>query len=659
MRLSQLSATLLDQILGPQLSYAFLDLWLCGDRLLNAKLCAGLSSVDLIASGAVKNRFPRAVLELRALRHFKLYSHFNLKDSSKIWPVILRALPSSLKSLSLGIGLIRTILHNYEPQGENPEPLLSHYGGSISPMVELCTLFPHLEVLSIDAWIISSASDLLALPTTLTHLSCDQLVIDYKALAHTDYKGIGLLPRALIRLDCEVQFSRSPADTAMFLADWALAPPNLEFIRGITGIYVNTYDWLPRTLRQIVEIARPKWTLARARSLPPMLEDWELSECDHATFAAEGTDWAAECPQTLKTLLLGMSLSSASLSHLPRSITSIVSYMYVLWKDVRECMERLGDGSLTEKSYSIWPSSLAHFSGNGSSISDVILLPRGLRGLKLRMDTLPEENDFEHWCLHFPPSLESLSMTFDRLYEELGVVSFQPLPSSLTELDLESAQDIVFDIPSLEQSLPASLQALSLPITAIPWKSSSTPLVLPSGLTQLRVAAWRFSWNFLSLPATLTDFVVSNLLDCANEGEDFAAGLPQSLTALVFDKPNAAKPITFSASSFKTLPHLRNLSIVRLGLFPSATLRSLSPHLTSLCLPLEDMEEDDAPFIPKRLLHVNFQLPSEAKVWASLTIAEKYWPIVALPAVPSDHTDFQDIVHMRFKEIVADGTLPW
>lgn len=161
--LADLPFFILDQILGNEsTSYTSIKLWQCGSKLLNAKLCRGLTFLKLKAHKlCLSVQVPRMIFALESLRHLDIDAgSCSLVPSRNFWPSLITRLPKTLETLILEQPQgLRYCFMNYPAPSTTeglttlgailPSPIITNYPRGASPAIDLEKCFPRLRRLEL------------------------------------------------------------------------------------------------------------------------------------------------------------------------------------------------------------------------------------------------------------------------------------------------------------------------------------------------------------------------------------------------------------------------------------------------------------------------------------------------------------------------------
>ena len=184
---------ILSQIFGSEYaSFLVIRVWLCGSTTLNKKLSTGLSYLRLSLHHFATCKYPRLVSEFHNLRHFAITSRSNLVSDPSDWTRTMKSLPSTLISISIDSPDCEHCLSDFEANGAHTatsaQSELPTSTEGVPPALDLATLFPCLQTLSITESILLSSHRFTKLPATLTELTAAIGLIynsDDKSAAHS------------------------------------------------------------------------------------------------------------------------------------------------------------------------------------------------------------------------------------------------------------------------------------------------------------------------------------------------------------------------------------------------------------------------------------------------------------------------------------------
>lgn len=633
--LLDLPPEILDHIIGSRdSSFVVINLWKCGNHLLQKKLASGLTYVHLEGSKFFPSLFPLLLCNLRALRYLSVSSPENLMKSVIGWKAVRSQLSSTLETLRLASHDSEHAFFNFAPgtDEDDPEAIDTQYPRGVSRFIDMEKLFPRLQTLDFGGSSCLQFGDAAALPSTLTHLCVGTFFLDYTDEAGApDKRLVSALPKSLKSLGASVQLRVGWKGTigdneeaiARLHKDWSEVPPQLDYLRTCTITPPEPdldLSWLPKKLKGALTLA-PQYSFSPERktilSLPTQLEELSISNLP----SSYGQDWVADLPKHLTKLTLSphRSLLGAVVTHLPRSLTSLTSHQRLFeWSEIESAMESCGEGKF-------WPPNLETLllPSESLAVEYIRLLPKTLKMLSVTVSD-PRDRHTDQTPLKidgraFPPHLENLTLEFADYVGQFVPINLEhSLPPTLTSLSWKGFLE--FEFETIGRNLPAALKSLS--IAEVKIKNGHTALLLPPGLTQFECYEWCDGW-FSALPRTLTDFKIGSLYKGMepNFSADIASfeGLPASLTSFtvfkctaIFDPP---------PSHLDHLVNLKHLSMDRLQNTPSRVLRVLPRGLEKLVIGINEIDAADAPFIPPALRMVLFG--------PNAFVAPQYWPLRA------------------------------
>ena len=600
--LSHLPASILDLILSnSSCSYLIIKLWKTGNALLRNNLANGITYVNLRHHKIFESSYPRLLSCLPKLRTLSLYSDTNIiGESIDTWTQVLKHLPRTLESLSI----------------DSPDSCWSILSGQDTKprLLPLARMFPALRTLGLTGqwagvngrWpkqFPVSPEDFRELPPSLTCLKWNSISVT------NDYFDLfAALPRSLTSLEAGLNFKRLKAE------DCQNAPPNLTNIESLSVVSLDDDSRLPSSITKTAY-----WTLSTAsiRALPPALISLNLLGRGRGSAALD--DWLPDLPRGLTRLSLGSTRDNYLARHLlslPLTLTDLSFYSSPfdlegikktlvstsLWlprlKSLECLIEQVEPGFLA-----VLPRSLTHlsvtFKVEQHPDAEVAIDGEELPPLLSTLNVYVASGKACKLTSTLPSSLKSVRWDADDARKTLSVENIKKLPSSVTTLS--GALNLSHDCPIDSSLFPAHLTVLNVQTLQAKWLAG-----LPRKLAHLNIQSlYRLSVTndaslFEDLPPTLETIGIAQL----NEGREV---------------------ISFSASSFSSLPKLTFLYINGNVCYPSAVLRGLSRRLTGLTLPLESLEEVDLPFIPPLLSSVNF---GPKVVLKSSPVVALHWPLL-------------------------------
>lgn len=619
---------ILAQVLQFPNSRLILKLWLCGNRSLQSKLVSATSDIDLKAIRGSARTIPQMVLHLTKLRRLCISSDRELLRDQLRWYEFIEALPKTIERLEL---LSIDAFNLFSPkEGASPN----------TPLVDLHTRLPHLQLLRLDLNTSTSRGFTQFLPPTLTVLHCT-LLLDYTVV---EGNRVAHLPRSLSELRGTTHIMAKSKHS--IAADWKAAPPSLE---NGGDIYFDQYSptsfkWLPQSLRRVYfDPSIAPWTTKTLRSLPPLLKTLELSIAPNIQIDAK---WMACLPTTLEFLGIRFHEPSAlatSLVHLPRSLTQL---------DLSGASPTLDFNVLHAEIASIgvanfWPPNLGEvrFGSDIIGPEHIKLLPQTLHSLTFGL-SVPTDAELEDINLHqfvdpqlFPQALKTLLMDLTNLasFEE------KPIPSLARLTPSEG--------PPMLKSLPSSLETLHLDLSLPLLTNTLHSKMIPQGLADLSLYNGACEM-FEFLPRSLTKLMIYHLLDVQTSAKiksgSFFAGLPSTLQYLTLNVLESdLKPCALPAEPLSTmLPHLRILRVrSSAAFFPSRFIRELPTLLEDLSICIPQIDKKDAPFLPQHLHKCEIRSLS----WYECPYMAEYWPLRCIFDIPYFAGDFRKKAQARLK----------
>lgn len=626
--LNTLPSTIFGLILdGSDRSCLILDLWKCGNRLLNGKISQGVTEVHLShpsfrmfrVQEAPRSLYPRILSNLHNLRSLTIETRANLTRFPAEGQLELCKLPLSLERLVIRSPDAEYGLLNFAPESaESHSPyIVTDYPRGPSRYWKIASYWPRLHTLEIAGGNPSpELSDLAGLPDSLTSLTSS-------ARTHRT-PFMHLLPRHLVRLEMDADAS---------VLDFSQAPPSLEYISAVSATsmqkdnsIVSFIASLPASLH-LGTLRLSTWSSHYAQALSQVNLDILYLQGKMGSPIADTEHWIAELPRSLKQLhlpVMGVSLSPlfAHVPELPPGLTKLdINANNTDWDGLEGFIERSGG---VEK---YWPKSLRFFTycpSTAPTVAHFDLLPASLTSLRINYPSSEQEFQDGKTVIdvsELPKSLTACALQYRSSAASTQIFFKGTMPTSLKVFDFTPPS--VFDGASLvstfsSESSPLVQFALTsmLPI--------NEPLALPSQIESLILQRWQFSW-FGAIPKNVTRLSISSLADCSSfseaQGTDLFAALPSSLTKLeLVTSAGVTEPqnnILFASSSLSTLTNLKHLEISsKIGRFPSSVFRSMSPNLLMLELAIDSFDLSDAPFVPTSILQGT--LSGESVDWAPL-----------------------------------------
>lgn len=596
MMLSHLPSDLLGFILGESdSSYLVLDLWICGDKLLNAKMASSVTYIELELHPCHFGNYPRMLSEFRSLRYLSLKSSYDLMKNVADWRLELSKLSDGLETLRLESPDARCAFLNFAPDWslDSPSFIQTQYPRGRSSFMDIESKFPKLHTLHLVSEGDILADDLAGLPSTLTVLSTSYIIISTGTSSKIDQ-----LPPSLLKLDADIDIEEGCLEGA-YLEAWSRAPPQLESIRKITWFdSINTTSWLPTSLTEC--------TIAHGHMIPHLplsLNSITLSSFDTSYSNISLSSWASLLPSHLTRLTLDPSNDEslfslgANIRQLPETLTSLslphrsFGGSLIDWSEVRQ--ESIAPGA-----DNLWPPRLKELRLGGHTVraKDVSLLPTTLTSLEIAI------GDYQGAATRYG----------------IGQIDKHFLPSQLTSLQLTA------------RWAKSALESLSV------------PLHFPSTITNLEIEEWHVNW-FAAIPRSTSSLLIKRLHGVHRSSltarDDVFKELPSALKCLAIDRLDGPPAellfggAAFSTQSFASLPSLSELRVVNIGSFPAKVLRSLPRGMLTLHIELDSLNKEDAPFIPSRLKSflllgsdISWRMPHIAEHWPLRSVSKKHTP---------------------------------
>ena len=620
MNLTDFPSEILTLMLSPSdSSFLCIRLWKTGDRLLQYRLTQAMVSLDLRPFRS-QFQFPSIVSKLPRLRCFAITPRPTATTRPHKAIRMLEMLPRTLESLEFDFSGLISLLANSGLSSDATSTGLvkTHYPQGLSHLLGLHVFFPHLTSLTLggnclksDGLGYISSSDLLpVLPSTLTELNAVKMDITSPFAS--------MLPRSLIKLNCELHFRLTNPSLEHYEAAWFDAPPRLEYIKYLllSGM-PSTHSWLPKSITLIDSC----WAqLNHSQDVYLPIKTLTLSQIP--SYPTSNLVWTSRMLQTVTELnfVSCASLPLTQLGCLPSSLAILRSY--ITWTD--QDLEDVKKLELT----TLWPPALTHLELETRDLDIfVAVLPPTLEMFVMRehldeprMDlralpplvhtlTCPDPQMIDHW----PSNVKSLTITSSTEFE-----LWPTLPRSLTELKWHSS---AWDLSEFDDLI-----------------IGDKSLLLPPQLTTLQLAKWRSDWIHL-IPRTVTSLTISHLISSseANGQPDHFLQLPTSLTKLHLSSDGSIELLPSS------LAHLSNLIDLETNCvdLPSAAIVYLPRMMKSLSTSLTRVNPSDLGFLPLTLTRCNLGLAQA--VLTSLSFGKVHSCRITssdlLPVLPSTLTE--------------------
>lgn len=504
--LAAISPNILDSILGFLYSQSALDLWLCGDKLLQSRLSQGLTSIHLLnAQKFALNRFPKIVTYLPKLRSLVIDRQFYTLWFDQDVSIRLRSLPPTLTKLVLRYEISDSALFP-EPATLSSLYPLPGSNGNEGNVWCLRTAFPLLETL--EAVVNELCIDWSTLPPHLTSL-VTKLSSDPEEHDHF----FRCLPRQLLHLT----LYGAPMDPSC----WVHLPPTLisfdcarERINGNGG---EELALLPRSLTKL--ILPETYEVKSPHHLPPGLVDicqYEMNKLD-SILETKGPMFPSLTQITLPSLY--SATPRPLIRNLPQSVTNICITLDLatLEKEDWPCNLKTLDLCYSCNFHApALPTGLQslYLGTMTVDLSAIALLPRSLTELSASLSPCDHQQP-----VAFPPQLKVLTLfghhqNFAAFRKETPkCFALDSLPRSLTSLKMA--------MPLFSSKIRHLPHLLNLEISALFEDSdydSQKELHWARTCQTHRMShiAEKFDWDRLSeatlallLPRSLTRFAIS------------------------------------------------------------------------------------------------------------------------------------------------------
>lgn len=599
----------------PSTSHTAIKLWKCGDRALHSKLSKCMTSLRLWCLPWMEISLPPVVSQLRHLRHLALRSDNDLMKDHRQWPIFFNALPGTLESIRIASLDSSKALLNSGPK----EPVITFYERGTSALIDLGRLFPRLETLAVlpifsehnhTALMTIKPVDLPGLPSTLTSLML-KIVIHPSAMA--------LLPPSLLHFSGDIWFvndAKSSEEVTDYDPSNASLIPSLQSIAGIHLPLFFDYRWLPRTLTSIHPEIRHTWDLRLASRLPPLVKNLHIMAFHPEIRKSIENGDLCSLPRYLTELTLERFPLGGLISQLPRTLIKlfIVQWGYQNWLDIQK--------QIVQEEAN-WPPLLQDLDINPAPTLEYIdLLPTTLTSMTL---TLRSREELDGHRL--PPKLNRLTINSGLGWDLDNSIITGKLPSTLKVLDTRrrSLTDESID------SLPSSLRTWGTDALALDQLLHPTFLAL--NLLVFECDVWRYDW-FKHLPRSITSLALPDIqaMPSRSDLEDggFFEALPPRMVSLLLGVLKLSEDVWPVQRLSKSLPHLMELKIKRLGIMPSKFVQELPKGLIEVSIQLQTLDPEDASFLPPSANRINF---SDCRIREHVL---PYWPFMANSSLPYD-----------------------
>lgn len=573
MNLNALPIALLAQILSFEVGHGAIELWKCGDGLLNYKLSqGGVESVYLRDCNPLSSsRWPRALQHFRKLRVLTVVRTSRL-DLPEVLRKQLQLLPPTLESLYLSFwdvpeaflsdqaadfNLAQFFASTTESEDATPQTASSPASSPTTYMWDVAAAFPKLR--SLHLYDISrpcsycpfTTADFIHLPQSLQHMSFNLLKSAWQPNESTRY------PPGLTAL----HLNRN-AFTAPLLLTLPAGMTSIDYLAGNTfcetSLLAPCYDSLTsmRPLRGGVppsSYTKPGWRW------PPNLTT--------LTIMPDPSIMPPTLPDSLTFVMVLGIASAAFIRALPRTLATLDINILDHWSEV---------------SRSDWPSlrRLALTSCPNFTINDFARLPRSLEKLDVILANRGGEYD---------DIAASCTMTIAQIEDEISGSAQSIKPAILDSI-----------IKGWHFGLPLKLKSLRLLSSH---HTGRTNLTIPPFLTDLKLGE-RFCNDFNLLAETLPPTITSISLSQINEPMESVAPFDLSAFNRLVTLTIHAEQVLITSALFKNVPEsIRNLDVV--------------------CRPSYTLLLDDFSFLPSGLQMLRCALSFDLK---SLVLDKSYIP---------------------------------
>lgn len=595
MLLSQLPDQVLAKIVSAVYnSTAVIQLWTCGNLLLNTRLARG-GCVEFIMKhkDAKKRRLPSVLGSLKALRTVRIQA-WELGDYQSLILTTLQTM-SHLVELRLVMMYANWVLLDRSSAADGSMETLLHESrvyGAIALTKDIAAMFPVLETLHLNDRTSTEtppigAQSFALLPPRLTYLQWGACITDEAASPHDDSAVVGysLLPRSLTYLRLDMFLSMDHFETL---------PPGLITFKGrFMTFSEEQLRALPRTLTNFGKyLDLPHWSNQIASALPPGLlrlpRFWipEAPSLDHR--------WIRTLPQHLTRLSLHpYNLTPIAIAALPRTLLHLewVSFDEASFAELLSVLPPQTD---LLKNVVSWPPRL-HTLTNGFKIDSMpisSLLPRSITKISDLSDKAIAES------VPLPSGLISLTLS-SQLDLDVSYGTFVPIGCPMPESLL-----IFHAVPISDNRSLVHLNFLPSRLTDLSMSNELTEIdaeLLPRTLRKLVTGSVSFE-AFASLPPLLEKLTCYHI-HSETQLPDGSYYDDSSLTNSQMQEDGAER-ILRDCSAFGLLPYTLRRLCIDTSKFHADILRHLPSYaLTDLnlniSLPVDEMDE----FWPSLPLH--------------------------------------------------------
>lgn len=559
--LASLPPTLIDAILGQDMSPCAINLWKCGDKLLQHKMATGITQIKLVDHHEPSSsRFPKFILELRSLRELTIDRGSCSMPYYRDLRYHVRGLPPTLKKLKLCVAeSIEVLRPPTAPTGRKAasRAISAENNDALHPTWTFAAAFPQLESLELDSldapW---EEEDFDLLPPSLTSItipSCDYQVYD---------KLSSLLSPHFLKLKLT---SSSPFPPTF----WSRLPPNLTHlhVQPDENVDASLADQLASLLpRSLTKFETNFYQTLNLKDLPSGLEFlntvW-IKPLDPNPYSQIGRflpnlktvrvsstltpELVRGLPPTVRYMEVSRIPLSVESSHWPASLTKI------------NCRD-----SDPDFSFSVFPTGLLELTigKDDFNLAAISNLPRNLRCLAVYAKNIIDSKEVD-----FPPHLTNLHLVEERASSPERDFPYHNLPSLLTNLCLP-----VIPASKLKHLPPhlKSLQASDIPVDSDfnpDGEAEIAAMMLnfengrrDGGLESFDFTQLKRASILALLPRTLDLLKITTKTGKDLANEDWSL-IPPRLRSLQF-VPSDGIP----SSLLQQLPPLRNLRFLRVSL---------------------------------------------------------------------------------------------
>jgi hypothetical protein len=624
MKLSELPADVLDHILQHEISHCAIELWKCGDRVLNQRLArGGVTAIKLSDPNSYStSRWPRMLEKLLQLRSLSVHREsIRLDDVDTIRSSLLKMSPN-LESLQLCFGMsievimepllsedyIQYLFIDDSNDGSSPSiPTTFISDSTARKMLPIANIFPKLKKLDIagEPQDYTPMTNLDSLPDSLTSLHI-------RFCSHWDIFDASILPRGLQTLELGKMMVLTTNEAVASL------PPSLTDLPGSVRLPSTSeaVNMLPPSLTNIgcfTHFRAPAATIF----VPPSLLSLKFLYNINLT-----EEWfSIQLPPHLTTLMLPTHMEATVTGKLLSSFPHTLTYL------------RLSDSidwsSITSEDFPRALHTLWSTADHSMGPQHLCLLPPQLASFICFISLGSWD---KHGLEDLPPSLTSLDLT--SFIPELTANA--PLPRGLQSFRAPGAPSSIEATTRLVSFLPPSIKLLEWPR----WPLLSKPLLEMLSSTErfphlesFGIGSWSETRDkpasselFIVFPRSLSSLNIHGSL-VSSIFMEHIADLPPSLTYLMIRQTWMASDEKKSGRWIHLLPRTLRIIYCPYMSFHGEEIEYLPKDLCNLSLgPIREPKGEYFRKLPKKLTYLNISIAVDA----------------IDPLHPISHEDFHD-----------------